>query len=58
MKNRAEVFGDLRLMPEVPVATEDEVLFFIEYHQSMGRGIGYVHAHLLESVESTPPTRL
>ena len=58
VSNRAEVFGDLRLMPQVPVATDDEVLFFIEYHQLMGRGIGYIDAHLLTSTAMTPPTHL
>ena len=56
--NRTEVFGYLRTLPRVTVATDDEVLFFIEYHQLMGRGIGYVDVHLLASVVMTPPARL
>ncbi len=48
--NRAEIFGLLRSMPQLPAATDEEVLFFIEYHQLMGRGIGYIDAHLLASV--------
>ena len=56
--NRAEVFSLLRTMPRVTVATDDEVLFFIEYHQLMGRGIGYIDAHLLASVVMTPPAML
>jgi predicted nucleic acid-binding protein len=34
----------------VVVATDDEVLFFIERQELMGRGIGYVDAHLLAAV--------
>ena len=37
-------------LPIPPIATDDEVLFFIERHQLMGRGIGYIDAHLLASV--------
>ncbi len=34
-------------LPQSPVATDTEVLFFIDRHQLMGRGIGYIDAHLL-----------
>ena len=35
-------------MPSVmPVATAEEVLFFIDSYALMGRGIGYVDVHLL-----------
>ncbi len=37
----------LQALPQLAVATDDEVLYFIESHQLMGRGIGYVDAHLL-----------
>ena len=55
VSNRTEMFSDLRLLPQVPVATDDEVLFFIEYHQLMGRGIGYIDAHLLTSTTMASP---
>ena len=58
VSNRAEVFGLLRSLPQVPVATDEEVLFLIEYHQLMGRGIGYIDAHLLAAVTLAAPTRL
>lgn len=45
--NRKEVLGLLRALPHVTVATADEVLYFIEQHRLMGRGIGYIDAHLL-----------
>ncbi len=39
-------------------ATHDEVLFFIERHGLMGRGIGYVDAHLLAAVALAVSARL
>ena len=41
------MIGLLRALSQVPTATDDEVLYFIDKHQLMGRGIGYVDAHLL-----------
>ncbi len=58
VSNRTEVFSMLRLLPRVPVASDGEVLFFIEYHQLMGRGIGYIDAHLLASAAMSSPTQL
>ena len=29
---------------------DDEVLFFIEKHGLMGRGVGYIDAHLLSAI--------
>lgn len=46
---RAEVLGLLQALPHVSKATESEVLYFIDNHRLMGRGIGYVDAHLLAS---------
>ncbi len=39
-------------------ASHEEVLYFIEHHRLMGRGIGYVDAHLLASVVLTADVRL
>jgi len=36
-------------LPTVVTATDVEVLFFIEQHHLMGRGMGYIDAHLLAS---------
>ena len=44
------------LTPAGKVCTE--VLFFIQQQQLMGKGIGYIDAHLLTSVALAPPTRL
>ena len=50
LNNRAEVLSRLRDLPMTPVAADPEVLFFIEQQRLMGRGIGYVDAHLLAAV--------
>ena len=47
LRNRAEVQGLLQSLPRLSAATEDETLFFIEQQHVMGRGIGYIDAHLL-----------
>lgn len=47
LRARAEVLGLLQALPSLPVATSKEVLFFIDAHALMGRGIGYVDGHLL-----------
>jgi hypothetical protein len=39
-------------------ASHEEVLYFIEHHRLMGRGIGYVDAHLLASAVLTADVRL
>lgn len=50
LRNRARTLSLLKELPKGPVADEDEVLFFIDRHALMGRGIGYVDAHLLAAV--------
>ena len=47
LRARAEVLGLLQALPSLPVATSNEVLYFIDAHALMGRGIGYVDVHLL-----------
>ncbi|MCC7325557.1 MAG: type II toxin-antitoxin system VapC family toxin [Burkholderiales bacterium] len=47
LKSRAHVIELLQALPQLAMATDDEVLYFIERHKLMGRGIGYVDAHLL-----------
>ena len=47
LRNRAEILDLLRALPPATVATDDEVLAFIEAHRVMGRGVGWVDAHLL-----------
>ena len=58
LKKRKDVLSLMRDLPKVNVATDEEVLFFIEQHRLMGRGVGYIDAHLLAAVSLTPPARL
>jgi hypothetical protein len=48
----------LRDLPRISVASDDEVVFFIERHALMGKGIGYVDAHLLASLTLDGTSRL
>ena len=47
LRRRDEILALLADLPQAVVATDDEVLELIERHRLMGRGIGYVDAHLL-----------
>jgi hypothetical protein len=50
LRNRGELLALLKDLPQAAVASDAEVLFFIERHALMGRGIGYLDAHLLAAV--------
>ena len=50
LDRRTAVLALLGNLPAAPVATEAEVLYFIEQHRLMGKGIGYIDIHLLASV--------
>lgn len=58
LRRRAELLALLGCLPRVAVARDDEVLFFIERHALMGRGIGYLDAHLLAAVALDGGARL
>ncbi len=47
LTNRNDVLRYFSRLPRIVLATDDEVLFFIELHRLMGTGIGYIDAHLL-----------
>lgn len=47
MRNRAGVLGLLAALPRVPVASDDELLSFVQQHVLFGRGLSLVDAHLL-----------
>ena len=47
---RAHILELLGQLPRAPLASHDEVLHYIERRSLMGRGIGFVDAHLLASV--------
>ena len=56
--NRAEILDLFRRLPSTRVASDSEVLAMIEHRKLMGRGIGYVDAHVLAGAALTPCTRL
>jgi predicted nucleic acid-binding protein len=49
LRRRSEILSLLERLPQVPVASHNEVLVFLERHRLMGRGIGWIDAHLLAS---------
>lgn len=58
LRQRAEVLSLLKDLPRATVASDEEVLFYIERHELMGRGIGYVDAHLMAAVALDGAARL
>jgi hypothetical protein len=58
LRNRAEILSLLGDLPQASVATDTEVLGLIERYRLIGRGIGWVDAHLLASVLLTPEAGL
>ena len=58
LHDRSRILNLLGDLPAGRVADDQEVLFFIEQNDLMGRGIGYVDAHLLASVSLSSPSRL
>ena len=58
LANRAEVLQLLQHLPGAAVATDSEVLAFIDARRLMGRGVGYVDVHLLAAAVLAGDTRL
>lgn len=58
MRRRETVLTALSDLPRTVVATDVEVLAFIDRQGLFGRGIGYVDAHLLAAVRLSAGTRL
>lgn len=58
LRNRATILGALQDLPQAVVATDDEVLRFIEQNALFGIGIGYIDAHLLAAVRLSPGAAL
>lgn len=50
LRQREMVLSLLRGLPRIRLVRDEEVLFCIERHGWMGRGIGYVDAHLMAAV--------
>jgi hypothetical protein len=53
LKDRAVILSFLQLLPMSIEAEHDEVLSFIEDNRLMGKGMGYVDAHLIASAVLT-----
>ena len=49
LKNRVEIVQLLKALHEVLVATDEEVLQFIEKRHLYGKGLSYIDIHLLAS---------
>ena len=58
LKNRQSLLKLWNSLTTLTQASHKEVLYFIEHHQLMGRGIGYVDTHLLASVALATNVRL
>jgi len=55
---RESVLRALKRLPRTIVATDSEVLHFIDRHALFGRGAGYVDIHLLAAVTLTGGAKL
>ena len=49
LKNRFEILSSLQSLPKTQSASHAEILQFIENHNLMGRGLGYIDISLLAS---------
>lgn len=58
LRQREIVLSALSNLPHASVATDAEVLHFIDRHALFGRGIGYVDTHLLAAARLTAGAEL
>jgi predicted nucleic acid-binding protein len=58
LRQREAVLSALLDLPHAAVATDAEVLAFIDRHALFGRGAGYVDAHLLAAARLTAGSEL
>ena len=58
LSQRHEIIRLLGGLPQATVATNEEVMVFIDRHQLYGLGIGYVDAQLLAGTKLTADTAL
>ncbi len=49
LHNRPLILTLLKTLPMTPLVNPEEVLAFIENHNLMGKGLGYIDVHLLAS---------
>jgi predicted nucleic acid-binding protein len=58
LRNRVELLSLWSRMPSAPTASDAETLRFIEQHELMGIGLGYIDVHLLASTALAGDARL
>jgi len=58
LRHRKAVLSLLHDLPTTPVASDREVMGFIENHAQMGQGLGFVDAHLLAATALHDSARL
>lgn len=58
LRQRREILESLQNLPMSSLASDPEVLSYIETQRLGGTGIGYLDAHLLASASLTPDTRI
>ena len=58
LQNRNTILSALQNLPQATVASNEEVLHFIETQALFETGIGYIDAHLLAAVRLSPGTLL
>jgi predicted nucleic acid-binding protein len=46
LKNRAEILTLLQELPQAICAQDEEIIQFIDDHNLMGKGLGYIDIHL------------
>ena len=51
IKNRSEILSLLQALPQSRVAAHDEVIYFIDAHDLMGKGVGYIDVSLMASAK-------
>ncbi|MFC2167264.1 type II toxin-antitoxin system VapC family toxin [Acidobacteriota bacterium] len=51
LKNRQEILTLLEALPKTELAGHDEILYFIDQHRLMGKGLGLIDMHLLVSTQ-------
>jgi predicted nucleic acid-binding protein len=51
LPNRAVFLRQIQNLPRLLSASDDELLSFIDRYRIMGRGIGYIDAHLLAAAK-------
>ena len=58
LSQRETVLSALSDLPRAVVATDAEVLHFVDRHKLFGRGVGYIDIHLLVAVRLTAGAEL